>query len=85
MEEARVGLAGQDPHQRRRPETERRAAARAIEGQRIERLAASQTSFLTAATWPETQRRFQALFDRGLNEPGDMENRYGELLGSILK
>src|SRR5258706_16143169 len=50
-----------------------------------ERLAASQTSFLTAVTWPETQRRFQALFDRGLNKPGDTENRYGELLGTLLK
>src|SRR3984893_2927890 len=50
-----------------------------------ERLAASQTSFLTAVTWPETQRRFQALFDRGLNKPGDTENRYGELLGTLLE
>ena len=50
----------------------------------VERLAASQTSFLTAVTWPETQRRFQALFERGLNKPGDTENRYGELLGMLF-
>src|SRR6266446_4085048 len=34
------------------------------------------SSFLTAVTWPETQQRFQALFERGLNKPGDTENRY---------
>ncbi len=41
-------------------------------------------SFLTSVTWPEAQRRFQALFERGLNKPGDTENRYGELLGTLL-
>jgi len=46
-------------------------------------LATSQSSFLTAVTWPETQRRFKTLFDRGLNQPGDVENRYGELLNTI--
>src|SRR5882757_607374 len=35
-------------------------------------------SFLTSVTWPEAQRRFQALFERGLNKPGDTENRYSE-------
>ena len=50
-----------------------------------ERLAASQASFLIAVTWPETQRRFQALFDRGLNKPGDTENRYGEVLGTLVE
>lgn len=33
------------------------------------RLPESQKSFLIAATWPETQRRFKALFERRLNEP----------------
>ena len=41
-------------------------------------------SFTTALTWPEAQRRFQALRDRGLNQPGEMENQYGELLGTLL-
>ena len=41
-------------------------------------------SFLTAVTWPEAQQRFKALADRGLNRPGDTENRYGELLGTLL-
>src|SRR5436309_10078330 len=42
------------------------------------------TSFTTALTWPEAQQRFQALFKRGWNEPGDMENRYSELLGTLM-
>src|SRR6478672_8351130 len=42
------------------------------------------TSFTTALTWPEAQTRFQALFKRGWNEPGDMENRYSELLGTLM-
>jgi len=48
-----------------------------------DRLVDSQNSFLTAVTWPETQRRFKTLFDRGLNKPGEVENRYGELLNTI--
>src|SRR6202163_612231 len=42
------------------------------------------TSFTTALTWPEAQQRFQALFKRGWNQPGDMENRYSELLGTLM-
>lgn len=50
----------------------------------VERLLDGSNSFLTAVTWPEAQRRFEALFERGLNKPGDTENRYGELLGTLL-
>src|ERR1700757_70003 len=49
-----------------------------------DRLLASLTSFTTALTWPEAQQRFQALFKRGWNQPGDMENRYSELLGTLM-
>ncbi len=49
-----------------------------------DRLVESQSSFLTAVTWPETQRRFKALSDRGLNRPGDAENRYAELLTTLV-
>src|SRR6266446_2025087 len=49
-----------------------------------DRLLASLTSFTTALTWPEAQQRFQALFKRGWNKPGDMENRYSELLGTLM-
>jgi enoyl-CoA hydratase/carnithine racemase len=49
-----------------------------------DRLLDGSNSFLTSVAWPEAQRRFQALFDLGLNKPGDTENRYGELLGTLL-
>src|SRR5258707_1677659 len=49
-----------------------------------DRLLDALNSFTTALTWPESQRRFQALRDRGLNQPGEMENRFGELLGPLL-
>ncbi len=42
-------------------------------------------SFTTALTWPEGQQRFQALVNRGLGQPGEMENRFGELLAVIDK
>ena len=49
-----------------------------------DRLLDGLTSFATALTWPEAQQRFQALFKRGLQQPGDMENRYSELLGTLM-
>src|SRR5207244_12663523 len=50
-----------------------------------DRLLEGLTSFATALTWPEAQQRFQALFKRGLQQPGDMENRYSELLGTLME
>jgi enoyl-CoA hydratase/carnithine racemase len=50
-----------------------------------DRLLDGLNSFATALTWPESQRRFQALSDRGLGKPGEMENRFGELLGTLLE
>jgi len=49
-----------------------------------DRLLDGSNSFLTSVAWPEAERRFQALFERGLNKPGDTENRFGELLGTLL-
>ena len=49
-----------------------------------DRLLDALNSFSTALTWPEAQQRFQALFKRGLNRPGEMENRFGELLASLM-
>src|SRR6201984_1738572 len=49
-----------------------------------DRLLDSLPSFTNALTWPEAQQRFQALFKRGWNKPGDMENRYSELLGTLM-
>ena len=50
----------------------------------VDRLLDGLNSFTAALTWPESQRRFQALFNRGLNQPGEMEDRFGELLGTLL-
>src|SRR5437899_5024118 len=50
-----------------------------------DRLLDGLNSFTAALTWPESQRRFQALFNRGLNRPGEIENRFGELLGTLLE
>src|SRR5437870_7735194 len=50
-----------------------------------DRLLEALNSFTTAMTWPETQKRIQALLNRGLNRPGEMENRFGELLGTLLE
>ena len=41
-----------------------------------DRLLDGLTSFATALTWPEAQQRFEALLNRGLQQPGDMEDRY---------
>src|SRR5882757_3927767 len=49
-----------------------------------DRLLDALNSFTTALTWPEAQQRFAALFKRGWNQPGDMENRYSELLGTLM-
>jgi enoyl-CoA hydratase/carnithine racemase len=49
-----------------------------------DRLLDGLTSFATALTWPEAQQRFEALLKRGLQQPGDMEDRYGELLGTLM-
>jgi Phosphoenolpyruvate carboxylase len=38
----------------------------------------------TALMWPEAQQRFQALFNRGLGQPGEMENRFGELRATLV-
>jgi enoyl-CoA hydratase/carnithine racemase len=51
----------------------------------VDRLLDGLNSFTNALTWPETQRRFQALASRGLGQPGEMENRFGELLGTLLE
>ena len=42
------------------------------------------TSFLPALTRPETQKRVQALFKRGLQENADFEKRWPEILGTLL-
>src|ERR1700722_1829995 len=41
-------------------------------------------SFETALTWPEAQQRIQALLERGLQREVDFENRWPEVLGTLL-
>jgi enoyl-CoA hydratase/carnithine racemase len=42
------------------------------------------TSFGTALTWPEAQQRIQALLERGLQRDFDFEERWPEVLGTLL-
>jgi enoyl-CoA hydratase/carnithine racemase len=42
------------------------------------------TSFQTALTWREAQHRIQTLLKRGLQRDGDFENRWPEVLGTLL-
>src|SRR5881628_2470281 len=50
-----------------------------------DRLLDAFNSFGAALTWPETQRRVQVLFERGLQREGDFENRWPALLGTLLE
>jgi hypothetical protein len=36
-------------------------------------------------TWPETQQRIQAALERGLQRDGDFENRWPEVLGTLVE
>jgi enoyl-CoA hydratase/carnithine racemase len=49
-----------------------------------DRLLDAITSFETALTWPETQRRVQALLERGLQREVDFEKSWPALLGTLL-
>jgi enoyl-CoA hydratase/carnithine racemase len=50
-----------------------------------DRLLDALNAFQTALTWPETQKRIQALLERGLQRDSDFENRWPALLGTLLK
>jgi enoyl-CoA hydratase/carnithine racemase len=42
-------------------------------------------SFQTALTWPETQRRVETLLKLGLQQDREFENRWPEVLGTLLE
>jgi enoyl-CoA hydratase/carnithine racemase len=42
-------------------------------------------SFTTALTWPEAQRRVQTLLKLGLQDDGEFEKRWPEVLGTLLE
>src|ERR1700687_660220 len=50
-----------------------------------DRLLDAITSFETALTWPEAQQRIQALLERGLPRDSAFENRWPEVLGTLLE
>jgi enoyl-CoA hydratase/carnithine racemase len=49
-----------------------------------DRLLDALNSFQTALTWPEAQRRIQALLERGLQQEGDFEKGWPAVLGTLL-
>ena len=50
-----------------------------------DRLLDAITSFGTALTWPETQRRVQTVLKLGLQQDADFEKRWPEVLGTLLE
>src|SRR5437660_10895186 len=50
-----------------------------------DRLLDAITSFETALTWPETQRRVQAVLKLGLQQDADYEKRWTDELGTLLE
>jgi enoyl-CoA hydratase/carnithine racemase len=50
-----------------------------------DRLLDALTSFERALTWPEAQRRIQALMERGLQQDTDFEKRWPAVLGTLLE
>jgi enoyl-CoA hydratase/carnithine racemase len=50
-----------------------------------DRLLDAITSFENALTWPETQRRVQAVLKLGLQQDADFEKRWPEVLGLLLE
>jgi enoyl-CoA hydratase/carnithine racemase len=50
-----------------------------------DRLLDALNSFQTALTWPEAQQRVQTLLERGLQRDRDFENRWPEVLGTLLE
>src|SRR5215468_4387758 len=49
----------------------------------VDRLLDGRNAFATTLTWPETQQRVQALFKRGLQQEGDLEERFGAHLATL--
>jgi len=51
----------------------------------VDRLLDARNAFATTLTWPETQQRVQALLKRGLQQEGDLENRFGAHVATLLE
>ena len=50
-----------------------------------DRLLDAIVSFGTALTWPEAQRRIQAVLERGLQQDPDFERNWPDALGTLLE
>ena len=50
-----------------------------------DRLLDALTSFQAALTWPETQKRVEALLKRGLQQDGQFEKEWPAVLGTLLE
>jgi len=50
----------------------------------VDKLLDGRNAFATTLTWPETQQRVQALFKRGLQQEGDLEDRFGAHLATLF-
>ncbi|MFD7447177.1 enoyl-CoA hydratase/isomerase family protein [Streptomyces sp. NPDC059909] len=50
----------------------------------VDRLLDGLNAFATALAWPETHQRVAALFKRGMQQEGDLENRFGAHLANLL-
>ena len=50
----------------------------------VDRLLDARNAFATALTWPETQQRIRMLFKLGLQQEGDLENRFGAHLAALV-
>ncbi|WP_082982991.1 enoyl-CoA hydratase/isomerase family protein [Mycobacterium sp. 1423905.2] len=50
----------------------------------IDRLLDGRNAFTASLAWPETQQRLNALFERGLQKEGDLEQRLGTHLVDVL-
>ncbi len=67
------------------PDTELDALVNTVSLPSADRLLEALNSFQTALTWPEAQRRIQALLARGLQRNRDLENNWPAVLGSLLE
>ncbi|MGW9029991.1 enoyl-CoA hydratase/isomerase family protein [Streptomyces sp. NPDC055722] len=50
----------------------------------VDQLLEGRNTFYGTLTWPETQQRVAALFQRGMQQEGDLENRFGAHLAHLL-
>ncbi|MET8331929.1 enoyl-CoA hydratase/isomerase family protein [Streptomyces sp. NPDC005181] len=50
----------------------------------VDRLLDGRNAFAATLAWPETQHRVAALFKRGMQQEGDLENRFGAHLATLL-